>query len=477
MAENDATVYAEALIATVARAFYEDTAICLIDVLIRDKYLRDDQDMGTRLSLPPKQLRKTLQFLQDEHLVKSEAVDDLAEGGSQATKFWYIDYNHAVNVIRLRIFLMQKKLEEAEMRARSSSMYLCPGYKTKACNGCYSETEAQQLTDPETGLFLCQECFNAHVANPDPPPRETYTLQLLDNTKALRQAMDQIRRVKVQFSSKMIGNQQLRMGIYDLIQKVRIKGAGPLTSNLPSENRMMNIGSKRLEGTGRTAGVKLKKLKEKIGETGNIKKFLGGTMGSDDLTFLKNALGQQIAFEVEKGGGARANLLAKGGRSREKLLDAAAVRVGVELDIVTSLAIKHKRKRKEEEDNEDETMSQRKKAQHDTLVFLKNNIGRNDDFDAERHRRHLIDEEVDDDDSDEEDSHVIAESDDEWEDMTEDVRRATFQAYYKKEKARLKALLLGGGGTTDDGNHDMSVVISDDNGDQDDIMGVNWEDG
>jgi transcription initiation factor IIE alpha subunit len=49
--------------------------------------------MGTRLSLPPKQLRKTLQFLQEEHLVKSEAVDDLAEGGSQATKFWYIDYN------------------------------------------------------------------------------------------------------------------------------------------------------------------------------------------------------------------------------------------------------------------------------------------------------------------------------------------------------------------------------------------------
>ena len=93
MSENDATVYAEALIMTVARAFYEDAAICIIDVLIRDKFLRDDQDMGTRLSLPPKQLRKTLQFLQEEHLVKSEAVDDLAEGGSQATKFWYIDYN------------------------------------------------------------------------------------------------------------------------------------------------------------------------------------------------------------------------------------------------------------------------------------------------------------------------------------------------------------------------------------------------
>jgi transcription initiation factor TFIIE subunit alpha len=92
---SDLTVYAEALIATVARAFYEDDAICLMDVLLRDKYLRDD-DMGPRLSLQPKQLRKTLQFLQDEHMVKFEEVDDLAQGGSQASKFWYIDYNSAL---------------------------------------------------------------------------------------------------------------------------------------------------------------------------------------------------------------------------------------------------------------------------------------------------------------------------------------------------------------------------------------------
>jgi transcription initiation factor IIE alpha subunit len=52
--------------------------------------------MGPRLSLQPKQLRRTLQFLQDEHIVKFEEVDDLAQGGSQASKYWYIDYNAAV---------------------------------------------------------------------------------------------------------------------------------------------------------------------------------------------------------------------------------------------------------------------------------------------------------------------------------------------------------------------------------------------
>jgi transcription initiation factor IIE alpha subunit len=123
---SDLTVYAEALIATVARAFYDDDAVCLIDVLIRDKFLRDD-DMAPRLQLPAKRLRTILQFLQEEHLVKSEDVDDLAQGGSQATKFWYIDYNHAVHTIRLRLHLLRKDLEETELSARSNSFYLCPG--------------------------------------------------------------------------------------------------------------------------------------------------------------------------------------------------------------------------------------------------------------------------------------------------------------------------------------------------------------
>ena len=122
---SDLTVFAEALIAATARAFYDDDSICLIDVLIRDKFLRDD-DMAPRLSLPARSLRKTLQFLQDQHLVKSETVDDLAQGGSQATKFWFIDYCHAVHTIRLRLHLLRKKLEAAEMRSRSSSFYLCP---------------------------------------------------------------------------------------------------------------------------------------------------------------------------------------------------------------------------------------------------------------------------------------------------------------------------------------------------------------
>ncbi|KAL7527425.1 hypothetical protein ACHAWF_002172 [Thalassiosira exigua] len=149
-----------------------------------------------RLSLPAKQLRRTLRFLEEEQLVKHELVDDLAMGGSQNTKFWYIDYNHAVHVIRLRVYLLQKKLQAAELRARSSSLYLCPGYKSKLCNGKYSETDAQRVVDPETRLFLCRECVRAYANHPTPPDRSEY------NQRELKGAVDDLRRVRAQLSSK-----------------------------------------------------------------------------------------------------------------------------------------------------------------------------------------------------------------------------------------------------------------------------------
>eukprot|EP00956_Cyclotella_meneghiniana_P011814 scaffold16626_cov66-Cyclotella_meneghiniana.AAC.7 len=154
--------------------------------------------------------------------------------------------------------------------------------------------------------------------------------------------MNNMRRVRVQLSGKvdMLSPQQsaMRKGIFDLLQKVRpAKGAEPITSNLPSENMSMGIGSSRIKGTGRTAGILMKKLvKQGIvsadgsedGVAGGASKQ-GGKRGSmnDDLTWLKNAMGQEIAFDLEKGGGARANLLATGGRTREKLVDAAAMKI------------------------------------------------------------------------------------------------------------------------------------------------------
>ena len=450
----DLTVYAEALISTIARAFYDDDAVCLIDVLIRDKFLRDD-DMAPRLSLPAKKLRATLQFLQEEHLVKFETVDDLTQGGSQATKFWYIDYNHAVHSIRLRLHLLRIQLEQAEKRARSSSFYLCPGYDTKRCNGRYTEEEAQQIVDLGTGLFLCQQCFMKYEVDPNAPSRDTYTLRLIDNTKDLRLAMDHMRRLNVQLSGKMIGNQQLRAGIYDLLQKVRGKGKSPITSNLPSENFALGIGSKRLAGTGRTAGIKARKLEQQgmaASATAARNYLVGGGKRSaegSDLTFLKNAMGNEIAFSVEKGGGARANLLATRTRRRRKLMDAAATRVGVGIPL--DLRIKEQAKRKLEEERREKSKNKNNDSKPSgpsniPLEFLNNSIGRQDlDLELERLRQldmaHDEDMDMEAEDISDSDIVVLDETDDMPHLWEEERRTAAFQALYKKEVSRQVEML------------------------------------
>lgn len=294
----------------------------------------------------------------------------------------------------------------------------------------------------------------SNEANPNPPPMESYTLQLVDNTKFLKEAMDLLRRVNVQFRAKMFGNVQVRAGIYDLIQKVRNKTTEPLTSNLPSENRDQNIGPARVEGTGRTANTRQKKL----GKGGRTKGFT-----DNDVTSLRNALGQHIVFRIEKGGSSRANLIAKGGgRTAEKLLDAAAIRIGVELDLVTELAMRHKRKR-EEEEKADAATKKRKEAQGaKQLSFLRNNIGRTDQDEEQRALRLRMEEEELMNESDEEEFVAVIDSDDEWEEMIEDERRAAFQAHYKREMAAY--------GNADNGRETIENV-------NEEVEGVAWEEG
>jgi hypothetical protein len=334
---------------------------------------------------------------------------------------------------------LKQKLERAELAARSSSFYLCPGYNEKRCNGRYSEEEAQSVVDPATGLFLCQECVVAYESTVDPPLKSTYTLQLVDNAAELKLAMDNMRRFHVQLSGKMIGSEQMRPSIFDLLQQVRVKGKGPLTSNLPSENFALGIGSKRLAGTGRTAGIKAKKLAQQHIKTAVV----GTTSRKDDAEiFLKNAIGQEIKLLVEKGGGARAQLLATNRRRIRKLLDAAASRIGTtlpmhfQLQYILAQQQKEKEARKQEEAKSEQTKKSDVPAGPD---FLNDNIGR-----QKRKWEALQEDDRNEDDGDkthDEQLQVLIDDRHELLGMTEDERKDAFQAQYKMEMIRQAKIL------------------------------------
>merc|ERR1712174_183711 len=130
-----------------------------------------------------------------------------------------------------------------------------------------------------------------------------------------------------------------------------------------------------------------------------------------ELNFLKNARGEEIAFEVEKGGGARANLLATRNRRKSKLMDAAAARVGTT----------YNKKRKTEEDEPEKSTA----ILPGMPDFLFNNIGHTDNSDIYPS------------------DHDVKCSSDEEDNSSNEERQRAFQLQYKMEVARQNALLFG----------------------------------
>ncbi len=311
--------------------------------------------------------------------------------------------------------------------------------------------------------------------------------------------MNDMRRVRVQLSSKVdsVSSQPLRQGIFDLLQKVRsIKGGEPITSNLPSENIAMGIGSKRIVGTGRTAGILLKKQQKQGIVPDASGRNGGGSMGGlgrnggkrscdeDELTFLKNAIGQEIAFELEKGGGARANLLATKGRVRNKLIDAAAMKVGVDIGLVARVIMEERERqlqRKREEKQREKDGKRKKQQGVDELHFLRDNLGvlSAELSREEKRKRRRVDEDDASSDNDSDENHpkrsyYISDETDELWNLPEDDRRSAFQAQYKAEVERQKKLL--GIASLDDVIMPFRSQL-DGNDDGDELDNVAWEDG
>jgi hypothetical protein len=331
-----------------------------------------------------------------------------------------------------------------------------------AKTGKFTEEEAQQVVDQETNDFLCIYCYN-NYKHDQSMPRTDYTLTLLDNTKELKIAKNNLRRFEVQMKGKMIGDQQLRPGIFELLRKTRGKGKEPITSNLPSENYALGRGSKRIVGTGRTAAIKARKLEQQgVAQSAQDaqKILVGGKHSAEgDLMFLKNAMGNNIGLRVEKGSGFRAKHLVTTKRQRQKLMDAAAARVGTSVPL-DHLIKEMAKRRQEEEERKKNGSSEGSKPEATSngarqlpgmsnMDWLSNNISRQDlDIEMERLRQKDMDQYSDDDDDDGNGDGGIdviilegPEDDDALYLKDEETRKATFQHLYFREIGRQQEIL------------------------------------
>lgn len=210
------------------------------------------------------------------------------------------------------------------------------------------------------------------------------------------------------------------------------------------------------------------------------KAYLVGGAGrrQEDLLFLKNALGHEVQFSIEKGGGARAQLLASKRRRGRKLMDAAASRIGAALPLHLRVAEEaRKRKAADAAKQEEERVRGRKLMRPGaTLEFLNDNIGRGVLEDAAIVDPHVVTQDAlseEEDDAPEQQCEVVLVDDmDELRQLSDESRLRSFQTQYQLEMERQSKLLqLQPSPMGSPSRGSLCGILSDDDED------VPWEDG
>ena len=133
----EAIVQCEELIRKVSRAFYPDECVVIFDILIAEKFLREDE-MARRVRMSAKQVRGWLHWLMEsERLVMNEtlAVVGTASEKHKQIVYWYVDLGKYVDVVRYRVALLLERAQN--VRPTEAVAYEC-----RRCGTRYESLDA-----------------------------------------------------------------------------------------------------------------------------------------------------------------------------------------------------------------------------------------------------------------------------------------------------------------------------------------------
>jgi len=206
---------AQELVRTVARAFYPDEYVAVLDMLTIEPYLTKEE-FAPRLRMGNKALDAILANLhQKDGLIRCQELTMNEMGGMQC---YYIDYQYFANIVRYRVYMMQKKIRAME---KDQSSWRCPN-----CNRAYTAYEAMKLKTRDNKR-ACSNCSVDNFKDIDCDPQ--YQLEEVDRGSSIQSTNEMEAKLDTQLKSKM----QYRQGIFDLLQELRDV---PLHRNVPSDN-------------------------------------------------------------------------------------------------------------------------------------------------------------------------------------------------------------------------------------------------
>ena len=217
---------AKQLVATVARAFYTDDVVILLDALTRETFIYYEE-IPLRLHMSSKDINRMLSELEDkEGLIKSQNLT--IEYVSR--KCYYIDYQSFVNIVRYRVHMMREELKkkEAELNSMNFQCLNC-GYKCSALEAMKLLTKDMKRACP---VCCPSSNFSATIVS------ERYVLVEVTVQSTNSNILSTIDKFKEQLSVS-----DDHVGILDLLQELKDV---PLLRNLPSDNYERGLVSKRV---------------------------------------------------------------------------------------------------------------------------------------------------------------------------------------------------------------------------------------
>ncbi|KAI1414256.1 hypothetical protein F5Y13DRAFT_18779 [Hypoxylon sp. FL1857] len=157
---------AQTLVRSVARAFYtgadERRLILVIDALVFHNTVRDD-DLSLLMRLNAKDLNKVYSKLREDHFLHSYARPELMPGKDKPNMrtYYYIDYRQAIDAIKYRTSMIDKKVQGDAVPQQEKKEYFC-----SYCKAEWTQMEVLDNMDPIRG-FLCHRCNTVLNYDPD----------------------------------------------------------------------------------------------------------------------------------------------------------------------------------------------------------------------------------------------------------------------------------------------------------------------
>mmetsp|Transcript_32759 Transcript_32759/g.55264 ORF Transcript_32759/g.55264 Transcript_32759/m.55264 type:complete len:220 (-) Transcript_32759:1094-1753(-) len=154
---------AEDLARLVARAFYAEETVIVLEALIRERLIKDD-DLAQKLKLHQKQVRRVLLQLKGDHFVGTVQRNEPAAATQQQypqaqraqhLSLWFIDYRKLIHAVKYRLLRMQRQVIDEIDHEIDDYIYRCP---LSSCAQSYTALDAQRLNDNTSSMFRCEYC-------------------------------------------------------------------------------------------------------------------------------------------------------------------------------------------------------------------------------------------------------------------------------------------------------------------------------